>query len=58
MPSIVMHTRDERNQAAVKNGDATHESAHDDMRGRWKHPKQSLGWYLATKKAFAELAED
>lgn len=54
----VIKAQDRHLKEAIKNGDATHESAHDDMRGRWKHPKQSLGWYLATKKAFAELAED
>ena len=42
---------------AVKTGDTTHEQAHKDMKDRWKHPKRSMDWYSATKKAFAEIPE-
>lgn len=47
------HLRD-----AVKGGDTAHEQAHQDMKGRWKHPIASMGWYRDTKKAFAELPDE
>jgi hypothetical protein len=40
---------------AVKAGDATHELAHNEMKARWRHPKQSMDWYTSTKKEFAEI---
>lgn len=54
----VIKAQDRHLKAAVQDGDAVHEPANRDMRGRWKHPKQSLNWYSATKKAFAELPEN
>jgi len=42
----------------VASGDETHRSALEDMRGRWKNPISGLGWYRATKKAFAALPAD
>lgn len=50
--------QDRHLKQAVKNGDATHEQAREDMKNRWKHPKQSMDWYSGTKKAFAALPED
>lgn len=40
---------------AVKAGDAAHEHAHNEMKARWRHPKQSMEWYTSTKKEFAEI---
>lgn len=54
----VIKAQDQHLKDAVKNGDAAHEPAHDEMKGRWKHPKRSMGWYSGTKKAFAELPDD
>ena len=54
----VIKAQDRHLKQAVQNGDATHEQASREMKGRWKRPKQSMGWYLATKKAFAKLPED
>ncbi len=54
----VIKAQDQHLKEAVKAGDAAHEPARNDMKGRWKHPKQSLDWYFGTKKAFAALAED
>lgn len=54
----VIKTQDRHLKDAVKTGDTSHEQAHREMKGRWKHPKQSLGWYRATKAAFANLPED
>jgi hypothetical protein len=42
----------------VASGDETHRSALEAMQGRWKRPISGLGWYRATKKAFAALPED
>ncbi len=42
---------------AVSTGDTTHEPAHMDMKGRWRHPKKSMGWYRAVKQDFADLPE-
>lgn len=54
----VIQAQDRHLKEAVKAGDETHQRAHAEMKGRWKHPKKSLGWYNATKKAFNELPED
>jgi len=53
----VIKAQDRHLKDAVAAGDATHEQAHADMKGRWKHPVQSLGWYRDAKKAFAALPE-
>lgn len=42
---------------SVKDGDTLHEPARQQMKNRWKHPKQSLDWYSGVKKAFAALPE-
>ena len=54
----IIKGQDRHLKQAVKDGDATHEQAHQDMKNRWKHPKQSMDWYTNTKKAFAELPEE
>ena len=53
----VIKAQDRHLKEAVKAGDTAHESAHGAMKGRWKHPVASMGWYRDTKKAFAELPE-
>ena len=50
--------QDRHLKQAVKDGDATHQQAHEQMKNRWRHPKQSMTWYSGTKAAFAELPED
>ena len=42
----------------MKSGDASHVEAHKAMKGRWKHPIKSMGWYRDAKKAFAALPDD
>ena len=54
----VIAAQDQHLKDAVAAGDATHEPADADMRGRWKHPARSLGWYRDMKKEFAALPED
>ncbi len=53
----VIKAQDAHLKAAVQAGDAQHQPALDDMKGRWKHPVKGMGWYRATKKAFAALPE-
>jgi predicted small metal-binding protein len=53
----VIKAQDKHLKERVAAGDATHEEANAAMRGRWKHPVASLGWYRDTKKAFAGLPE-
>jgi len=43
---------------AVEKGDATHEPALKDMKGRWKHPIAGMGWYKTAKRDFAALPDD
>lgn len=39
-------------------GDAAHQPAHADMKGRWRHPKKAMGWYRETKRTFADLPDN
>lgn len=54
----VIKAQDRHLKDAVKSGDTTHHQVREDMKGRWKHPKKSLAWYLDAKKAFAALPEE
>lgn len=54
----VINAQDKHLKEAVKSGDTAHEPANKAMRGRWLHPKKSLGWYNDVKKTFAELPDD
>ena len=54
----VINAQDRHLKEAVAAGDETHREADDAMRGRWKHPVKSMGWYRDAKKRFAELPED
>jgi predicted small metal-binding protein len=54
----VIQAQDQHLKDAVGAGDTAHEPARKEMKGRWMHPKKSLGWYNATKQAFADLPDD
>ncbi|MGZ6792449.1 MAG: hypothetical protein ACXVFV_05810 [Mycobacteriales bacterium] len=54
----VIKAQDQHLKDAVAAGDTAHEPALAEMRGRWKRPVAGMGWYRATKKAFAALPED
>jgi predicted small metal-binding protein len=54
----VIKAQDRHLNEAVEAGDATHEQALREMKGRWKNPLKGMGWYRATKKEFAALPED
>jgi len=54
----VINAQDRHLKEAEKAGDATHQEARDAMKNRWRHPKQSMGWYRDMKAAFAALPDD
>jgi predicted small metal-binding protein len=54
----VIKAQDRHLRDAVKAGDIAHEGALRDMKGRWRHPIASMGWYRDAKKTFGELPED
>ena len=54
---VIINAQDKHLKELVKQGDTDHEPAREEMKNRWKHPKQSLTWYSDTKKAFADLPE-
>lgn len=54
----IIKAQDRHLKEAVAAGDETHAPARKEMKGRWRHPKKSLGWYKDAKMAFAALPED
>ncbi len=54
----IIKAQDAHLNEVVANGDADHESALKDMKARWRNPIGGMGWYMKTKKAFADLPED
>ncbi len=53
----VIKAQDQHLKDAVAAGDASHESALHDMKGRWKNPLAGMGWYRKAKRDFAALPE-
>jgi hypothetical protein len=53
----VIKAQDAHLKEAVASGDATHEAALKDMKGRWKNPVAGMGWYRKAKRDFAALPE-
>ena len=51
----VIKAQDCHLREAVRAGDTAHESAHEEMKGRWRRPLRAMGWYRDTRKAFADL---
>ena len=54
----VIKAQNQHLKDAVKAGDIAHEQAHNEMKARWRHPKQSMDWYSSTKKEFAGIPAD
>ena len=54
----VINAQDRHLREAVRAGDTAHESAHEEMKGRWRRPVRSMGWYRETKRTFAGLPSD
>jgi hypothetical protein len=51
----VIKSQDRHLRERVADGDATHEAALKEMKGRWKNPLKGMGWYRQAKKDFAAL---
>ncbi len=51
----IIKAQDRHLKEATESGDASHQEARDAMRGRWRHPKQAMGWYRDVQAAFAAL---
>ncbi|MEP6622935.1 MAG: hypothetical protein ABJC79_00685 [Acidimicrobiia bacterium] len=49
----IIKAQDKHLKEAVEQGDAAHERALKDMKGRWKHPIAGMGWYRKVKRDFA-----
>lgn len=54
----VIKAQDAHLRETVASGDATHQEALNDMKGRWKHPVAGMGWYRTAKRDFAALPDD
>lgn len=54
----VINAQDAHLKERVRAGDEAHVPAREDMKGKWRRPRQSLGWYRDVKKRFADLPED
>ena len=53
----VIKAQDQHLKDVVAGGDAEHEQALHEMKGRWKHPIAGMGWYKQVKRDFAALPE-
>lgn len=53
----IIKAQDRHLREAVAAGDSDHAEAAAAMKARWRNPIKGMGWYTATKKAFAELPE-
>jgi predicted small metal-binding protein len=54
----VIKAQDSHLKEMVAGGDETHKDALKEMKGRWKRPIASMGWYRNAKRDFAALPED
>ncbi len=55
---FLLTNNDKHLKDVVAAGDQAHESALNDMKGRWKHPIKGMGWYKKAKRDFAALPEE
>jgi predicted small metal-binding protein len=53
----VIKAQDQHLKDMVAGGDARHEGALKDMKGRWKRPISGMGWYRQVKRDFAALPD-
>jgi hypothetical protein len=53
----VIKAQDRHLREMVDGGDAAHDGALKEMKGRWKNPLKGMGWYRQAKKDFAALPE-
>ena len=51
----VIKAQDRHLKEIVASGDTEHQSALQDMKGRWKNPIAGMGWYRQVKRDFKAL---
>ena len=54
----VIKGQDQHLRSMVEAGDADHDPALKEMKGRWKHPISGMSWYRSAKRDFAALPDD
>jgi hypothetical protein len=54
----VIKVQDKHLKEAVAAGDAAHEGALKEMKGRWKNPIAGMGWYRKAKRDYAALPDE
>ncbi len=54
----IIKLQDSHLKEKAADGDAHHEPALKDMKGRWRKPISGMRWYKNTKRDFAALPED
>lgn len=53
----IIKAQDQHLKELVQAGDTAHVPARNDMKSRWRRPKQAMNWYTDVKQRFAGLAE-
>jgi hypothetical protein len=53
----VIKAQDQHLKEVVAAGDTLHAAALKEMKGRWRHPKASMGWYRSVQSTFEALPE-
>ena len=54
----VIKAQDRHLKEMAGTGDAEHQPALKEMKGRWRHPVSGMGWYKQAKRDFAALPEN
>jgi len=54
----VITAQDQHLKDAVAAGDAAHEPAAKDMKGRWRRPISGMKWYRQVQRDFEALPDD
>ncbi|MET3803760.1 putative small metal-binding protein [Nakamurella sp. UYEF19] len=54
----IIKAQDAHLKEIVASGDTEHQSALNDMKGRWKKPIAGMGWYRQVKRDFKMLPEN
>ena len=54
----IIKAQDRHLKDAVAAGNADHETALQEMKGRWKRPVSGLKWYRKVQRDFAALGSD
>ncbi len=53
----IIKSQDAHLKEMVASGDAAHEPARAEMKGRWKRPVSGMRWYKNAKSQFAALPD-